>query len=44
MTGIGYKVDTINKFMLYFWMFIAILVAGAIYFILYWHDKHEDGE
>lgn len=30
--------------MLYFWTFIAFLVACAIYWLMDWHDKHEDGE
>ena len=30
--------------MIYFWTFIAFLVAVAIYWIMDWHDKFPDGE
>ena len=30
--------------MMYFWIFIAIVVAGAIYWIMDWQSHHEDGE
>jgi len=27
-----------------FWMFIALVVGWAIWWLMDWHDKHEDGE
>lgn len=30
--------------MIYFWLFLAIVVAGAIYWIMDWQSHHEDGE
>jgi hypothetical protein len=30
--------------MFYFLLFIALIVAALIYFILDWQSKHEDGE
>ena len=30
--------------MIYFWTFIAFLVAYSIYWLIDWHDQHEDGE
>jgi hypothetical protein len=44
MNGLGYNKDLINNCMKYFWYLIALLVAISIYWILDWHDKHEDGE
>lgn len=44
MIGLGYTRDSINKYMIYFWTFIAFLCAYSIYWIMDWHDKHEDGE
>jgi hypothetical protein len=30
--------------MFYFLLFIAVIIAASIYFILDWESKHEDGE
>ena len=27
-----------------FWIFIAVIICAAIYWLMDWHDKHPDGE
>lgn len=27
-----------------FWIIIAFIISWAIYWLMDWHDKHEDGE
>lgn len=47
MTGLGcgrITKKSINNVMKYFWILIAIIVCASIYWIMEWHDKHEDGE